>query len=166
MVASAQISDLVTNEETRPIALNAPSGYGKLHSISGTLESAAADNSGDVYALCKLPASASVKSIRLFHDALTGASDVNVGLYTGDSSSDLTDADENCYADAVDLTSASTTGTEVAFEVRDVANINNHVWEDAGDTLGQFSEYWLCVHLQSDISVALTLSFVVDFVVD
>lgn len=168
MVAATRSStNLVVNAEAFPRTY-APSRetHGTMRQVAGTVETAVADAASAVYVLCKLPAEACVTSIKLFHDAVTSVTDANVGLYTGDSSSNLTDADENCYADAVDLSSASTTGTEVAFEVRDVANMGNTVWEDAGDTQGDFREYYLCITSISDPGGANTISYVVTYALD
>ena len=47
----------------------------------------------------------------------------------------------NAYADAVSLASADTVGTELAFEIRDIANIGQKVFEDAGLSADPGTEY-------------------------
>lgn len=167
MAAAEILSDLITNVETVPVTFNgAQDSSGKLRMASGTFETTTALDAADIVALCKLPASASVKSIKLYLDALTsGAADF--GLYTGSLSSALTVADVDAYASAVALGGgAALTGTEIAFEARNINAINNRVYEDAGDTLGEFSEYWLCATVTTDLGAAGTVSFQVTYTVD
>lgn len=91
---------------------------------------AADDDDTSVYYLLPVHSSWVITSIRLFNDAITGGTDFNVGLYNAD----LTDKDENAYADAISLASASTDGTELAFEIRDITALGQRVYQDAGET--------------------------------
>lgn len=103
---------------------------GRKRFATGKVAIAAGDDDTSVFFLLPVHSSWVVTSIKLYHDAITGGTDFNVGLYKAD----LTDKDENCYADAISLATASTAGTEVAFEARDVALMGQRVWQDAGDT--------------------------------
>lgn len=167
-MATAEIkSDLITNDETIPRVYNdVANSSGQMRIMSGTFETTTGLDIGDIVAMCKLPAAASVKSIKLYLDALTsGAADI--GLYTGPNSSTLTVADVDAYASAQALGGgADKAGLECAFEARDIANINKRVYEDCADSLGDFSEYWLCMTTTTDLGAAGTVSFVVTYVVD
>jgi len=167
MVAATRTTTLISNAESNVRTFNSSSvEYGKARLIMGTFETAAADNAGSVYALCKLQPNWVVSSIKFYHDAIADSGDINVGLYTGSVSSDLTDADENCYSDDIDFTSANLTGLEAAYEARGVEKMGQKVYQDAGDNLGDFSEYYLCATMISDVSAAGTISFVVEVVVE
>lgn len=168
MVAATRVTTQITNSEAFPRTFNASSQYyGKARRITGTFETAAADAAGAVYALCKLQANWVVTSIKFFNDQIANADDVNIGLYTGDLSSDLTDADENCYADDIDwAAAASLVGVEAAFEARDINTMGQKVYQDAGDTLGEFNEYFLCATMVSEVSAAGTVSFIVEVIVE
>jgi hypothetical protein len=165
-MATAEIlSDVITNAEAVPRTFNgATNCEGKLRIQTGTFETTTSLDTGDIVALCKVPASASVKSIKLYLDALTSGA-VDVGLYTGPNSSNLTVADVDAYAAAVAIGGgADTSGLEVAYEARSVANINKRVYEDCSDTLGDFGEYWICMTVTTDLGAAGTVSYRVDYV--
>src|SRR5574343_1379079 len=100
MATAEMLSDVITNAEATPRTFNgATNDVGKLRIQTGTFETTTGLDAADIVALCKVPAAASVKSIKLYLDALTsGAADI--GLYTGPNSSNLTVADVDAYASA------------------------------------------------------------------
>jgi hypothetical protein len=165
-MATAEIkSDVITNAETLPRVYNgATNSIGKLRVQTGTFETTTNLDAADIVALCKVPAAASVKSIKLYLDALTsGAADI--GLYTGPDSSNLTVADVDAYASAQALGGgADKAGLECAFEARDIANINKRVYEDCADAVGDFDEYWICMTVTTDLGAAGTVSYRVEYV--
>jgi hypothetical protein len=167
-MATAEIlSDVITNLEALPRTYNsATNSVGKMRIQSGTFETTTGLDAADIVALCKLPAAASVKSIKLYLDALSSGA-VDIGLYTGPDSANLTVADVDSYASAVAIGGgADKAGLEVAFEARDIANINKLVYEDCADTVGDFAEYWLCMTTTTDLGAAGTVSFVVTYVTE
>lgn len=174
MAVAKTTSALISNMESTPRVLNAsPDEYGKIRVLRGTLETAAADDAGSQYILCKLRASWSVNKIRIYHDAITNMSTADVGLYSGTVSTGLTAVSVNCYASAVDMTSANLRGTVVtsnadfAFEQRDIANITQKVYQDAGEALGTRDEYWLVITATTnDPTAAGTISFCVEVCVE
>jgi hypothetical protein len=165
-MATAEIlSDVITNAEAVPRTFNgAVNDCGKLRIQTGTFETTTGLDAADIVALCKVPAAASVKSIKLYLDALTSGA-VDIGLYTGPNSSNLTVADVDAYASAQALGGgADKAGLECAFEARDIANINKRVYEDCADSLGEFSEYWICMTVTTDLGAAGTVSYRVEYV--
>jgi hypothetical protein len=76
-----------------------------------------------------------IPSIRLYNDAITGGAAFDVGIYD----LDLAAVDDDAYASAISLASASAVGVEVAFEARDIATIGRKVWQDAGLTADPMS---------------------------
>jgi len=157
----------ITNAEATPrVFNNSAHTSGKMRCASGTFETTTSLDAGDIVALCRLPAMASVKSIMLYLDALSSGA-VDVGLYTGADSSNLTVADVDAYAAAVAIGGgANATGLEVAFEARDIANVNKLVYEDCADTINEFAEYFLCMTVTTDLGAAGTCSFVVTYTVE
>lgn len=87
------------------------------------------DDDGSVFFLLPVHSSWVITSIKVFNDAITSGTDFNLGLYNVD----LTDADENVYADAISLATASLVGVEQAFEARNITAMGRRVWEDAGE---------------------------------
>jgi hypothetical protein len=167
MAAAEIISNLITNDETIPRVYNdVASSSGQVRIMSATFEATTDFDATDIAAICKLPAAASVKAIRWFGDNLA-TGQAHVGLYTGPNSANLTAADADCYAATFDFgTGANTTGVNLAFATKNIANINKRVYEDAGDNLGEFSEYWLCLTCHTEDFAAGTLAFVVEYVID
>ena len=119
---------------------------GKVRTFMDTVSVAAADfdADGDIVVLAELPSNSKILSIKLFNDDLDSGTDTvaNLGIYNGKtaftSSTPTSYAaegliDEDAYATAIDtLQAAVTTGTELAFEARNINAINNYMWEDAG----------------------------------
>lgn len=174
MAVATTASTLVSNSEALPRTYNdAALAGGKKRTFVGTLETAAADDAGSQYILCKLNPEWAVTSIKLFTDGVTNMTTADVGLYTGTAYASLTAADIDCYASAVDMSAANVTGTVVttykdfAFEARDIANMGQKVYQDAGDSLGDFSQYYLVITATTnDPTAAATISFVVDVIAE
>jgi hypothetical protein len=160
-------SDVITNAEELPRDYNhAAHSGGKLRVQSAVIELTTAFDAADIAAICKLPSNASVKAINWFGDNFaTGQG--HVGLYTGPDSSNLTVADVDAYATTFDFgTGANTTGVNLAFATRAIDNINKLVYEDAGDAVGDFSEYWLCLTCNTEDFAAGTIAFSVHYTVE
>lgn len=108
----------------------------KLRVITGTVEIADGDfdADGDVVVLCPLHIDDVVHGIYLANDDMDTGSDslFSVGLYEDAAGTIL--ADEDAYADSVtQLQAASATfGTNLVCEARDINNVGESVWQDAG----------------------------------
>lgn len=134
-------SGLITNFEADPqtrVSANVMGGRKRV--AVGKVEVEAADNDGHIYPLVAVHSSWCIHKITKYNDAIAGGTDYNFGLY----STDIVDVDENCYGDAVSLASADTAGTNVAFENRNIDNIGQQVWQDAGLTEDPNVWYYLC----------------------
>lgn len=132
-------STQVTNADADPVVFNDPlHTRAPLYVQSATVEVAAADDNGSTYRMCRVHSSWSIKRIKVWHDAITGGSDYDLGVY------DVAEAggaviDKDCYADASDMSVATESGPTNGgeFRFRDTASsdpslINQRVWEDAG----------------------------------
>jgi hypothetical protein len=116
--------------------------------------------------LAPIPTNASVISIKLFNDDLDSGSTntCDVGLYSADGN--VTAVDDDAYASAItDLRAAVTTGTEVAFEARNINTMGQRVWEDAGQTSDPGGYYNIGLLFDAAGDTAGDLSFMIEYVV-
>ena len=156
-------SSLVQTIEAVPADRN-PSGlaYARARTIAGTVAVAAADDDGSRYFLCPVMSHWRVLSIRLFNDAITLGTGYDVGLYETDMSA-MNDA---VYAATLDLSTASATGTEVAFQARDITGLGNRVYEDLALTADSRKMYYLALTADtvgtSDGDIAFLATIAVD----
>ena len=161
---------LVSNFEASPIVKSPSSQLGGVMRIAqGTIALAAGDLSAtDTVMLAPIPTNASFVSIKRFNDDLDSGSTntTDVGLYNADSST-VTAVDDDAYASAItDLRAAVTTGTEVAFEARNINTMGQKVWQDAGQSSDPGGYYYIGLKFDAAGDTAGDLSFVITYVVD
>lgn len=130
-------STIIQNVEASPIVKNDAAFIGgRIRRLSATLVIADADSNTSTFRFVQVHSSWSISSIRIFHDGLTGATDIDWGLYrTAADGGAAVDAD--CYADAINMATATTTGTEIRFNdttTADINLVNQKVWQDAGQS--------------------------------
>ena len=160
-------SDLVTNFVATPMVKNDSQ---QLHGIKrvaqGTIALAAGDLSAtDTVMLAPIPTNASVTSIKLFNDDLDSGTTntTDVGLFT----TAIAAVDDDAYASAItDLRGAVTTGTEVAFEARNINKCGQKVWEDAGQSSDPGGYYYVGLLFDAAGDTAGDLSFGIEYTVD
>lgn len=102
----------------------------------------AADTDGDQIFLMPVKSSDRIIGIYRANDALTGATDLNIGLWSTDSTP--TDVDENLFADAVNIASAQATWSqidEIAVEDR-----GKPIWSLLGQTAPEDKTYFLAIN--------------------
>ena len=142
--------------------------HGSMRVACGTIALAAGDlSAGDTVMLAPVPTGAAVISIKLFNDDLdSGTTNTcDVGLYTSDG--EVTAKDDDCYASAItDLRGAVTTGTEVAFEARNINLMGQKVFEDAGDSTDPNTHYFVGLKFDAAGDTAGDLSFVITYILD
>ena len=130
----------ITRLDTTPRTLLEKGSVGTVKVFMDTIAAETTDiDDDDIILLAEVPSNAKILSIKIFNDDLDSGSGLatDVGVYNGPiaTSSYAANAviDRDAYATASGcLASASTTGTELAFEARNVSAISNFVWEDAG----------------------------------
>ena len=159
-------SDLVTNFVAVPQVLNpAQQLQGVKRIAQGTIALVAGDlGANDTVMLAPIPSNASITSIKLFNDDLDSGSTntADVGLYT----TALAVVDADAYASAItDLRSAVKTGTEVAFEARDINKMGQKVWQDAGLSSDPALTYFVGIGFPAAGDTAGDLSFIIEYVV-
>ena len=159
-------SDLVTNFVAVPQVLNpAQQLQGVKRIAQGTVALVAGDlGANDTVMLAPIPSNASITSIKLFNDALDSGTTntADVGLYT----TALAVVDADAYASVItSLRSAVTTGTEVAFEARDINKMGQKVWQDAGLSSDPALTYFVGIGFPAAGNTAGDLSFIIEYVV-
>ena len=115
--------------------------------------------------LAPIPTNASISSIKLYNDDLDSGSTntTDVGLWTTDNVA----VDDDAYASAItDLRGAVTTGTEVAFEARNINKMGQKVWEDAGQSSDPGGYYYVGLLFDAAGDTAGDLSFIIEYVID
>ena len=161
--------DLVTNFLANPQVMN-PSRtlHGRMRVACGTIALAAGDlSAGDTIMLAPIPTNAAVVSIKIYNDDLDSGSTVtmHIGLYTSDGNVTAKDVDAYCSADT-SLRAAVLTGSELAFEARNINLMGQRVWEDAGDSTDPGGHYLIGVETDAAGDTAGDLSFLITYVVD
>jgi hypothetical protein len=159
-------SDLVTNFVAVPQVLNpAQQLQGVKRIAQGTIALAVGDlGANDTVMLAPIPTNASITSIKLFNDDLDSGSTntADVGLYT----TAVAVVDADAYASAItDLRGAVKTGTEVAFEARDINKMGQKVWQDAGLSSDPALTYFVGISFPAAGDTAGDLSFIIEYVV-
>lgn len=153
-------STLVTNADASPSTMSGVvvSG-GRRRSMVATLEAVSGDSIGSTYRMFRVSSQWRIAEIVLYCDAITTCA-ADVGLYNvpGTGSADGSVVDADAYASAQSLASAITTGTNVAFEARNVDKIANQVWQDAGLTSDSGKQYDLALTLTAAAGSAGTIS--------
>tara|TARA_R100001460_G_scaffold33548_1_gene65603 strand:- start:272 stop:769 length:498 start_codon:yes stop_codon:yes gene_type:complete len=160
-------TDLITNFEATPQVKNAAH---ELHGVKrvaqGTIALAAGDlSASDTVMLAPIPTNASITSIKLFNDDLDSGSTntTDVGIYTTAGVA----VDDDAYASAItDLRGAVTTGTEVAFEARNINAMGKQVWEDAGQSSDPGGYYYIGLTFDAAGDTAGDLSFIIEYIVN
>ena len=159
-------SDLVTNFVAVPQVLNpAQQLQGVKRIAQGTVALASGDlGANDTVMLAPIPSNASITSIKLFNDALDSGTTntADVGLYT----TALAVVDADAYASVItSLRSAVTTGTEVAFEARDINKMGQKVWQDAGLSSDPALTNFVGIGFPAAGNTAGDLSFIIEYTV-
>lgn len=164
MAVVATKSTRVTNSDTYPAVQDSVLvNHGRRRSIAATIELASGDSIGSVYRMARVHSSWRIEMINLYCDAITsGAADVGLYHIAARSSGAVVDAD--AYGSAVSIATAITTGTNVAFEARDIANVEKAVWQDAGATADTGYWYDLALTLTAATAAAGTVSLQIGYV--
>ena len=108
--------------------------------VTKALATTSIDETGDIILMCPVNWTDRITSIKIFNDDCdshsTPTAAMDVGLYkVNPQDGTVTVLDADVYATAItSLQAAVTTGTEIAFEVRDINKIGQTVLTDAGLT--------------------------------
>ena len=159
-------STRISNIEAVVQTLDYPNvNHGRKRAVCATLEAVSGDSIASIYRMVRLHSSWRVTSIILLCDAITTCA-ADLGLYqtiASPTNGGLV-ASVSCYATAASLATASVTGIELAYEFKDVANIQRQVWQDAGATADTNRWYDLAFTLTAAAGSAGTISLEVTYV--
>jgi hypothetical protein len=161
-VKSTRISNAESVVQTLdPIFVN----HGRKRSVCATVEVTNGDSIGSKFILARVHSSWRITSLKLFCDAITSAA-ADVGVYqtTANPANGGAVVDVDAYASAASIASASVTGIEVAYEARDIANIQRQVWQDVGLTADPVRWYELVATLTAAATASGTLSAEIEYV--
>ncbi|CAB4166336.1 hypothetical protein UFOVP843_23 [uncultured Caudovirales phage] len=158
-------STIITNAIASPPVQNPVTQDGaRQRSAAGVATVTNGDSIASIFKLVRVPSMARLQSLRLFNAAITSGAG-NLGLYRtdGDGAAVVSVA---CYASAISIASATTTGTELLFSARTIDKLTNQVWQDAGLTADPRLFYDICLTLTAAAAatglIALDLSYCVD----
>lgn len=160
-------SNAITNGDATPNVLSSSTiCQGILRESVGTVEAAAADDNDSIYRMVRVPSSARISSILLASDAVTGSSDVNVGVWQTAANGGAV-VNENIFADAVDLSTSATAFTEVILETTatDIAKVEYPLWQLLGLSADPNRDYDICLKAVAAASAAGTYAMKVKYVV-
>jgi hypothetical protein len=122
-------STVITNADTEGGTINGSYlAKGAVYSACGTVEVAAADDDTSVFRFCRVPSNARIISIKIFNDAITGATAYHCGLHQTAANGGAA-ADADVYATSVDI-NAGLNGTELVREALNIDKVEKRVWEN------------------------------------
>lgn len=162
----------ITNADATPATLNNPGlAKGTLLSVAGTVETGATDSDNSVYRLVRVPSNAILRSVKLFNDDLdtnvSPAIAADVGVYQTAANGGAV-VDRDILATVITaLQGAVITGTELRFEVDDIADAQHRLWEVLGLTADPQRDYDICLTIETVAATpaAGTITLVVEYTV-
>lgn len=157
-VANTKSTHITNADASPPVLTNSYIAKGAVCSTVGTVETLAADDASSVYRLVRMPSNAKPLSLLLGTDAITGATQADVGVYqTAGNGGAVVDAD--FFATDVDISTAATVFTEVMLEatVTDISKVEKRLWELLGLSADPMRDYDICVTV-NDVTAAGTIS--------
>lgn len=164
-VVNTKSTAITAGDATPPTLVSSYISGGVLRESVGTVEAAAADDNDSIYRMVRVPSNARISSILLASDAVTGSSDVNVGIWQTAANGGAV-VSENIFADAVDLSNA-TAFTEVLLETTatDIVQVEKRLWELLSLTVDPQRDYDICLKAVAAASAAGTYSMKVKYVI-
>lgn len=160
-------SGAITNRDATPAVLNS-SQHGIVRRAWGTVEAAAAGDSGSTYRMCSIPSNARAIRVVVATDDLGTTATLDVGIYqTTANGGAVVDAD--FFASALNANSAAIAETMVTHEAAstgyNIDAIEKPLWGALGLTSDSNRDYDVVVTSAGDIDAAGTITVIVDYVV-
>ncbi len=170
MAVENKNSVLITNANTG-VKSSALLDRGGVYSASGTVEVASDGSATSTYRFARVPSQASIMSILLLNDALTGGTSYQIGLYESiDGGGPATNSAGNTtgsaalFATGVTLASARTAPAEMRYNNSDINTIGKPIAELLGFTSGNGKAYYdVVVTAVTPSTVAGTISLEVRY---
>lgn len=164
-VVNTKSTHITNGDASPPVLTSSYIAAGVLRESVGTVEAAAADDNNSVYRMVRVPSNARITSILLASDAVTGSTDINVGVYQTAANGGAVVSD-NVFGDAVDLSSA-TGFTEVLLETTatDIDKVEKRLWELLGLSADPLRDYDIALTAIAAASAAGTYSMKVKWTI-
>lgn len=158
-------STAITNADATPVTINSSYIAGaSLREMVGTVETAAADDDGSVYRLCRVKSSHRLSDILLANDAITSGTDFDVGVYRTAKDGGAV-VSKDVFADGLDLSSAAAFRSVLNHDqATDIAEVEMRLWERLGLSADPLIDYDVCVTGNTVGSAAGTLSMKILYV--
>jgi len=149
----AVINEYMLSEATKKTVNGA-----QVIAIAGNFETVATDSAGSKYRLCKVGADWVPLQIYINNDAIAGADDVDLGLYsTLENGGAVKDAD--CFLDGGDISGGQAMGSEEnCLATLGIDEIGDEMYEHAGDDDAAAQMYDLVLTSNNAITGAGTVA--------
>ena len=132
---------------------------GKLLCLTGIVEIVAADDDGSIYKMARLPANAIPVKCEIVNDAITGLTDIDLGLYEDD---ETTEADKDLFMDGEDINGGNALASPVdgLKTGPSIDEFGQKIWELLGKTIKNKKEgYVLALTANTVGSAAGTIAW-------
>lgn len=164
-VANTKATLISNADSTPPVLSNGILGDALLREAVGTVETLAADDAGSVYRLCRVPSNARLSSILMATDAITGATQADIGVYKTAKDGGAA-VDDDFFATNVDISTAATVFTEYLYEATatDISKCEQPLWQLLGLSADPQIDYDICCTV-NDVTAAGTIAMKVKYAV-
>lgn len=136
----------------------APAVLTPARSFIQTFETAAADAVSDVRRIIRLPSNCIIKELSVLCDSVTGATDIDVGLYQPEDDGAVIDVD--ILADGLDLSGGTTGDGLAAVNIANRSQTLAELIETVTGTAYNKPEVDLALTYNSNVSTAATITLV------
>lgn len=162
MVATTTYAPNITTLDNGQGALvNGRTHRGRRRAIFDTHAKVTGDGDDSVMHILRLKTTDVPISLIRYNDALSGATDVDIGIYAP-----LRDGgavySADCFADGISLASASVVGVQQRFTSADINGCKKMMWELAGLTADPGGEMDICLTLNTAGSAAGDITLVAE----
>ena len=140
---------------------------GNVKRVSGTVETAAADDAASVYRLVRVHSSWVISQVLLAHDAITNMSTADVGVYDIATVNSGAVVSVNHFGSAIDISSASAGFVDRTYEATatDISKVDKQLWERLALSSDPNKWYDIAVTATTnDPTAAGTISMIVEYV--
>ena len=159
-------STTITNLDASPsVVPNVSDSHGRVMQKCETIETAAADASGQDYRLFRINAQDRITGIQIHCDAISTGTDFDLGVYAINGGA-VVDVDAFINTESLSTAIAGDGVTlDYLFYTKDVATIKQRVWEDAGVTTDPGNiQYDVALTSNTDVDGAGTISLAITYV--
>ena len=154
----AVVNDVIYENSSTSIKKAVKVGGSDAIFVATTFEVDSGDSSGSTYRIAKVPSNYVPVKIEINNDAISGLTDVDLGLYlTSEFGGTAKDAD--LLVDGADLSSAHVIGSELeGMSALDVSKIGDNLASLVSDVVSEYQAYDLVLTINADAGASGTVS--------